>query len=195
MAIDNRTIGRFHLDGIPPAPRGVPQVEVSFDIDANGILHVAAKDKATGKEQSIRIEASSGLTAEEIEKMRRSARENESEDKRRREEVDKMNTADSLIFSTEKNLNDYGEKIPAEKRAQIDSALDRLKEVHKNRTLSEVDSAIEQLNQAWQAASEDLYKAQQEASTASEGSTAEPTGESDVRDVDYEVVEDEGETA
>jgi molecular chaperone DnaK len=198
MAIDNRTIGRFHLDGIPPAPRGIPQIEVSFDIDANGILHVAAKDKATGKEQSIRIEASSGLTEEEIEKMRRSAREHESEDKRKREEVDKMNMADSLIFSTEKNLKDYGEKIPAEKRAQIDSALERLKEVHKNQTLSEVDSAIEQLNQAWQAASEDLYKAQQEAassSTQSDASSAEPQEESDVHDVDYEVVEDDGDKA
>ncbi|MGA7272943.1 MAG: molecular chaperone DnaK [Acidimicrobiia bacterium] len=198
MAIDNRTIGRFHLDGIPPAPRGIPQIEVSFDIDANGILHVAAKDKATGKEQSIRIEASSGLTEEEIEKMRRSAREHESEDKRKREEVDKMNMADSLIFSTEKNLKDYGEKIPAEKRAQVDSALERLKEVHKNQTLSEVDSAIEQLNQAWQAASEDLYKAQQEAassSTQSDASSAEPQEESDVHDVDYEVVEDDGDKA
>ncbi|HUF10743.1 MAG TPA: molecular chaperone DnaK, partial [Rhodothermales bacterium] len=192
MALDNRTIGRFHLDGIPPAPRGIPQIEVSFDIDANGILHVAAKDKATSKEQSIRIEASSGLTEQEIEMMRRAARDNESEDKRRREEVEKMNMADSLIFSTEKNLKDYGEKIPAEKRAQIDSALERLKEVHKNKTLSEVDSAIEQLNQTWQAASEDLYKAQQEAaSDTGEPTAGEPTPESDVHDVDYEVVEDD----
>jgi molecular chaperone DnaK len=201
MSIDNRTIGRFHLDGIPPAPRGIPQIEVSFDIDANGILHVAAKDNATGKEQSIRIEASSGLTEEEIEKMRRAARENEAEDKRKREEADKVNMADSLIFSTEKNLADYGDKIPAEKKSKIEGALERLKEIHKNRTLSELDSAIEQLNQAWQEASEDLYKAQQAEAAAAEaggGPGAGPeaggaadTGEAEVSDADFEVVEDE----
>jgi molecular chaperone DnaK len=198
MSIDNRTIGRFHLDGIPPAARGLPQVQVSFDIDANGILHVAAKDNATNKEQSIRIEASSGLTEEEIEKMRRAAREHEAEDKQKREEVDKLNAADSLIFSTEKNLADYGDKIPAEKKATIDAALERLKEVHTNRTVSDLDSALEQLNQAWQAASEDLYKAQQEEAAAAEGgadaeqeTAGDGSAEADVSDADFEVVEEE----
>ena len=125
MAADNRTIGRFHLDGIPPSPRGTPQVEVTFDIDANGILSVSAKDKATGKEQSIRIEASSGLTDKEIEKMREDAKSHADDDKKRREEVDKFNTADSLIFSSEKNLADYGEKLPEEKKAKIESALEQ----------------------------------------------------------------------
>src|SRR5690606_6146755 len=161
MAVDNRTIGRFHLDGIPPAPRGMPQIEVTFDIDADGILNVSARDKATGKEQSIRIEASSGLNEEEIEKMRRDAREHASEDKQRRERADKLNQADTLIFSTEKNLADYGDKIPAEKRSKIDAALERLKEVHKDQNVDQVESAIEQLNAAWAEASEDIYKAQQ----------------------------------
>ena len=192
MAVDNRTIGRFHLDGIPPAPRGLPQIEVTFDIDADGILNVGAKDKATGKEQSIRIEASSGLNEDEIEKMRRDAREHANEDKQRREKADKLNQADTLIFSTEKNLEEYGEKIPAEKRAKIDTALERLKEVHKNQDVDQVDSAIEQLNTAWTEASEDIYKAQQEA--AGDGApTGEPTAEpaDDVKDVDYEVVDED----
>ncbi len=196
MAVDNRTIGRFHLDGIPPAPRGLPQVEVTFDIDADGILNVSAKDKATGKEQSIRIEASSGLNEDEIEKMRRDAREHASEDKQRRDRADKLNQADTLIFSTEKNLAEYGEKIPAEKRAKIDAALERLKEVHKNQDVDQVDSAIEQLNTAWTEASEDIYKAQQEATGdgAPTGEpTAEPASDAGVKDVDYEVV-DEDET-
>jgi molecular chaperone DnaK len=197
MAVDNRTIGRFHLDGIPPAPRGMPQIEVTFDIDADGILNVSAKDKATGKEQSIRIEASSGLNEEEIEKMRKAAREHAAEDKQRREAVDQLNAADTLIFSTEKNLEDYGDKLPAEKRAKIDAALARLKEVHKNQNTDQLESAMEQLNAAWSEASEDLYKAQQEA-TAGDGAPAgepgaqpgaEPADE--VKDVDFEVVDEE----
>jgi molecular chaperone DnaK len=194
MAVDNRTIGRFHLDGIPPAPRGMPQIEVTFDIDADGILNVSAKDKATGKEQSIRIEASSGLTEDEIEKMRKAAREHAAEDKQRREAADKLNAADTLIFSTEKNLSDYGDKIPAEKRAKIDAALERLKEVHKNQNTDQLESAMEQLNTAWSEASEDIYKAQQEAA-AGDGAPAEPGAapepEDEVKDVDFEVVDED----
>ena len=195
LAVDNRTIGRFHLDGIPPAPRGVPQVEVTFDIDADGILSVSAKDKATGKEQSIRIEASSGLTDEEIERMRKAARENASADTQRKEQIDKLNRADSLVFSTEKNLAEYGDKIPEEKRVQIDAALERLKEVHKGGNVDEVDSAMEQLNQAWSAASEDLYRAQQAAAEGVGGDgAAEPAADAPegAQDADFEVV-DEGE--
>jgi molecular chaperone DnaK len=141
MATYNRTIGKFHLDGIPPAPRGVPQIEVTFDIDANGILSVLPKDKATNKEQTIRIEASSGLSEAEIEKMRRDAREHAAEDKQRREEIDKVNAADSLVYQSEKNLKDYGDKLPAEKRAKIEAALERLKEAVKTRNVPEIDSA------------------------------------------------------
>ena len=199
MAVDNRTVGRFHLDGIPPAPRGVPQVEVTFDIDADGILSVSAKDKATGKEQSIRIEASSGLSDAEIEAMRRAAREHAAEDAKRKDSVDKLNQADSLIFSTEKNMAEYGDKIPAEKRAQIEGALERLKEVHKNQDLGEVESAIEQLNAAWAAASEDLYRAQQadaEAGGAQAAADAQATGDGapggGAEDADFEVVDEGG---
>ena len=195
LAVDNRTIGRFHLDGIPPAPRGVPQVEVTFDIDADGILSVSAKDKATGKEQSIRIEASSGLTDEEIERMRKAARENASADSQRKDQIDKLNRADSLVFSTEKNLAEYGDKLPEEKKAQIDAALERLKEVHTAGNVDEVDSAMEQLNQAWSAASEDLYRAQQaEAEGVGGDGAAEPAADAPdgAQDADFEVV-DEGE--
>ncbi|WP_412067856.1 molecular chaperone DnaK [Rubrivirga sp. IMCC43871] len=198
MAVDNKTIGRFHLDGIPPAPRGLPQVEVTFDIDADGILSVSAKDKATGKEQSIRIEASSGLSDQEIEDMRRSARENAAEDAKRKDSIDKLNQADSLIFSTEKNLADYGDKLPAEKRSQIEAGLERLKEVHKGQDLEQLESAMEQLNTAWSGAAEDLYRAQQAeaeaggaeaAADAQAGETAEATDATE--DADFEVV-DEG---
>jgi molecular chaperone DnaK len=195
MAADNRTIGRFHLDGIPPSPRGVPQIEVTFDIDANGILHVSAKDKATGKEQSIRIEASSGLTDQEIEKMRMDAKSHADDDKKRREEVDKFNTADALIFSSTKNLADYGDKLPEEKKAKIESALERLKEAHKARNGVELDSAMEQLNAAWSEASQDLYQAQQAAAEAAPetgGADAAADAGDDVKDVDYEVVEEDG---
>jgi len=189
MAVDNRTIGRFHLDGIPPAPRGLPQIEVTFDIDADGILSVAAKDKATGKEQSIRIEASSGLSENEIEAMRRAAREHSADDQRRKDAVEKFNRADSLVFSSEKNLSEYGDKIPSEKRAAIETALERLKEVHRGQNVDEIDSAMEQLNAAWSAASEDLYRAQQ--ADAEAGGAGTPTGAgSTVQDADYEVVDD-----
>ena len=192
MAIDNRTIGRFHLDGIPPAPRGLPQVEVTFDIDANGILSVSAKDKATGKEQTIRIEASSGLSEQEIEAMRKSARDHANEDQKRKDQITKLNQADSLIFSTEKNLVDYGDKIPAEKKSTIEGALERLKTVHAAQDGDQVESAMEQLNTAWSAASEDLYRAQQ--ADAGDGSAApgEATpADGSVQDADFEVV-DEG---
>ncbi|MEM6647561.1 MAG: molecular chaperone DnaK [Bacteroidota bacterium] len=192
MASDNRTIGRFHLDGIPPAPRGMPQVEVTFDIDANGILNVSAKDKATGKEQSIRIEASSGLTESEIEKMRADAKANADADAKRKDEAEKVNQADSLIYTSEKNLKDYGDKLPSEKRAKIEAGLERLKEVHKARNFDELESALEQLNTAWQEAAEDMYKAQQEAQAPSgDGAAPDDAAEDGVRDADFEVVEDD----
>jgi len=192
MARDNKTIGRFHLDGIPPAPRSVPQVEVTFDIDANGILSVTAKDKATGKEQKIRIEASTGLSQEEIERMKREATENAEADLQRKEEADKLNQADSLIFSTEKQLKEYGDKIPAEKKTAIETALTNLKTAHESKDMAAIDSAVEALNQAWQAASEDMYKAAQETS-ATEGNASNKgesgnAGDSTVQDVDFEEV-------
>lgn len=161
MAKDNKSLGIFNLDGIPPAPRGVPQVEVIFDIDANGILHVTAKDKGTGKEQKIRIEAGSGLTKEEIEKMKSEATANADKDKQERERVEKLNQADSLIFQTEKQLKEYGDKIPADKKATIESALNKLREAHKSQDLATIDVAVTDLNHAWTAASEELYKATQ----------------------------------
>jgi Molecular chaperone len=161
MAKDNKTIGRFHLDGIAPAPRGVPQIEVTFDIDANGILHVSAKDKGTGKEQKIRIEASSGLTEAEIQKMRDEAKANEAADKAERERVDKINAADAMIFQTEKNLKEYGDKISADKKAPIETALNNLKEAHKSQNLEAIDKATEDMNTAWHAASEEMAKAAQ----------------------------------
>ena len=161
LARDNKSIGRFHLDGIPAAPRGVPQIEVTFDIDANGILNVSAKDKGTGKEQKIRIEASSGLTDEEIQRMRDEAKANEEKDKLEKERIEKINAADSNIFATEKQLKEYGDKIPADKKSAIEGALAKLKEAHKNHDLTAIDSAIAELNTAWQAASQDLYQAQQ----------------------------------
>ncbi len=163
LASQNRTLGRFILDGIPPAPRGVPQVEVIFDIDANGILHVTAKDKGTGKTQNIRIEAGSGLSKEEIEKMKAEAKANESSDKEQREKIEKLNQADSLIFQTEKQLKEYGDKIPADKKGTIETALNKLKEAHKGGDLAQVDAAVTEMNNAWTAASEELYKATQEA--------------------------------
>jgi molecular chaperone DnaK len=163
MAKDNKDIGRFHLDGLPPAPRGVPQIEVIFDIDANGIIHVTAKDKATNKEQSIRIESSSGLTEEEIKKMRDEAKANEEADKKVREKVDKLNTADSLIFSTEKQLKEFGDKLSTDKKVTIEKALEELKEVHKKEDLDNIDTKTEALNNAWKEASEEMYKASQEA--------------------------------
>ncbi len=158
MSSQNKSLGTFNLDGIPPAPRGVPQVEVTFDIDANGILHVSAKDKGTGKEQKIRIEAGSGLSKEEIEKMKNEAKANETSDKAEREKVDKINQADSLIFQTEKQLKEFGEKIPAEKKAPIEAALEKLKEAHKTQDVTQIDAASAEMNAAWATASEDMYK-------------------------------------
>ena len=159
LAKDNRTIGKFHLDGIPPAPRGTPQVEVTFDIDANGILHVSAKDKGTGKEQKIRIEASSGLTDKEIERMKNEAKVNEENDKREKERIEKINTADSLIFQTEKQLKEYEGKLSAQNKNSIQSALEKLKEAHKNADLNAIDTASQELNNAWNAASQEIYSA------------------------------------
>ncbi|HPO67338.1 MAG TPA: molecular chaperone DnaK [Paludibacteraceae bacterium] len=195
LASQNKSLGRFHLDGIMPAPRGVPQIEVTFDIDANGILHVSAKDKATGKEQSIRIEASSGLTEAEIKRMKEEAAANAEADAREKERIDKLNHADSLIFQTEKQLNEFGDKIPADKRATIDAALNRLKEAYKSQNLEEIDKATHELNTAFQAASQEMYNAQQQASQGA-GYTGEagPQGqggsnqEGDVTDVDFEEV-------
>ena len=160
MAAQNKSLGMFNLDGIPPAPRGVPQIEVTFDIDANGILNVSAKDKGTGKEQKIRIEAGSGLTKEEIEKMKAEAKANEASDKIEKERVEKLNEADSLIFQTEKQLKEFGEKIPADKKAPIESALETLKVAHQAQDVTQVTAALEAMNAAWTAASEDIYKAQ-----------------------------------
>ena len=162
MGRDNKTIGRFNLDGITPAPRGVPQIEVSFDIDANGILNVSARDKATGKEQKIRIEASSGLSDAEIKRMRDEAKANEAADKAEKERIDKINAADAMIFQSEKNLKDYGDKIPADKKGAIENALGMLKEAHKSQNLADIERATEALNNAWHAASEDMARAAQQ---------------------------------
>jgi molecular chaperone DnaK len=161
MARDNRTIGRFHLDGIPPAPRGVPQIEVIFDIDANGILHVTAKDKATGKEQKIRIEASSGLSEAEIERMRNEAKANEETDKVEREKIDKLNQADSMVFQTEKQLKEYGDKLSAGNKTAIESALEQLRTAHSSKDVAAIDAAMANINNAWQAASQEMYAATQ----------------------------------
>jgi molecular chaperone DnaK len=161
MAKDNRTLGHFILDGIPPAPRGMPQIEVIFDIDANGLIHVTAKDKGTGKSQNIRIEAGSGLTKEEIEKMKVDAKVNEETDKKEREKIEKINQADGLIFQTEKQLKEYGDKLPANKKSEIEAALNKLKDAHKSQDLSAIDTAMAELNQKWTSASEDLYKSAQ----------------------------------
>ncbi len=198
VATGNRTIGRFHLDGIPPSPRGVPQIEVTFDIDADGILSVSAKDKATGKEQSVRIEASSGLSKEEIETMRTDAREHASEDKKKREDAEKTNKASALIYQTEKNLKEYGEKISGDKLAKIENALERLKQIHNEGESVELESAMDQLNETWAAASEDLQKAYQEAAAADAGGDGAPAEEApadddEVKDVDFEVVDEEEE--
>jgi len=191
MARDNRTIGRFHLDGIPPSPRGVPQIEVSFDVDANGIMHVSAKDKGTGKEQKIRIESSSGLSKEDIEKMKREAEANAEADKKAKEEAEKVNMADSLIFQTEKQLKEYGEKLPADKKETIEKALGELKKAHEAKDLAGIDTHMNALNEAWQAASQDLYNATQQAQTESASADGANTGNSDtnnVQDVEFEEV-------
>ena len=196
MAKDNRTVGKFILDGIPPAPRGVPQVEVSFDMDANGILNVSAKDKGTGKEQNIRIEASTGLSKEEIEKMKAEAAANADTDKAARESADKLNSADSLIFQTEKQMKDYGDKIPEDKKAPIEEALTELKEAHKMQDMAQIDAAMEKMNTAWTAASQDIYAASQEAEgkggdTADASNAEGAEGTEEVTDVEFEEVEDD----
>ena len=192
MAADNKTIGRFHLDGIPPSPRGVPQVEVSFDIDANGLIQVKAVDKATNKEQSIRIEASSGLSEEDIEKMKKEAEANADADLKIKEEVEKVNAADSLIFQTEKQLKEYGDKIPEEKKKPIDEALAELKTAHAAKDIATIDTAMEKLNTAFQAASQDMYQASNgdAAGPAGEEPKADDKGKTDeeVTDVDFEEV-------
>jgi molecular chaperone DnaK len=191
MAKDNRTIGRFHLDGLPPAPRGVPQIEVTFDIDANGILHVAAKDKATGKEQKIRIEASSGLSDADIKKMKEEAEQNAESDKALKEEADKINGADALIFSTEKQLKEYGDKIPADKKAPIEEALTKLRDAHATRNFADIDAASETLNAAWAVASEEMYKTG-DAQGNPEAATGQQANAADsVTDVEFEEVKEE----
>ena len=169
MARDNKELGRFHLDGIAPAPRGVPQIEVTFDVDANGILNVSAKDKATGKEQNIRIEASSGLSDEEIQRMRDEAKANEAADKAEKERVDKINGADALCFQSEKNLKEYGDKIPAEKKSAIESSLNSLKEAVKSQNIADIDKFKAELEAAWHAASEDMAKAAQAGQAGPQG--------------------------
>lgn len=201
MAKDNRTVGRFILDGLPPAPRGTPQIEVAFDMDANGILNVHAKDKGTGKEQKIRIEASTGLSEEEIERMKEEAIVNAEEDKILKEKVDKLNAADATIFSTEKQLTEYGDKIPADKKAEIESSLEELKEAHKAEDLDKIDAVSQKLTAAWTAASQDIYKASEGADTGAdagagsqEGAGADNdgagAGADDVTDVEFEEVDE-----
>ena len=195
IASGNRTIGRFHLDGIPPARRGTPQVEVTFDIDANGILHVGAKDKATGKEQSIRIEASSGLSKEDIEKMKKEAEANADADNQAREKADKMNQADSLIFQTEKQLEEFGDKLPADKKQPIEEAVAKLKKAHEAQDLPAIDTAMSELNTIFSSASEEMYKNAQGAegngATASDGADQGAAADQEVTDVDFEEVKDE----
>jgi len=194
MANQNKSLGRFILDGIPPAPRGVPQIEVVFDIDANGILNVSAKDKGTGKEQQIRIEAGSGLSQEEIERMKNEAKENEEEDRKVKERVEKLNLADGLIFNTEKQLKEFGDKISADKKAPIEAALEKLKEAHKSEDLDAIDKATEELNNVWSAASEEMYAggAQQDAGAAGQasddGGKSSQNGDDDVTDAEFEEV-------
>lgn len=192
QASQNKTIGRFHLDGIPAAPRGVPQVEVTFDIDANGILNVSAKDKATGKQQSIRIEASSGLTEDEIKKMKAEAEANAEEDRKFKERIDKLNAADSLVFQTEKQLKEFGDKIPADKRSEIETAIQKLKDAHKSEDLDRIEKAMNELNEIFHKASEEMYKntgsqpnaeSQQQSNTTNNAKT-----DSEVTDVDFEEV-------
>jgi molecular chaperone DnaK len=206
-AQDNRTLGRFHLDGIPPAPRGIPQIEVTFDIDANGVLNVSAKDKGTGKEQSIRIESSSGLSDAEIEKMKQAAEEHAEEDKKVREKIETLNKADSLLFSTKKQLDEHKDKISDANKEAIQTALDKLETLHKEEKVDEIDAAIEALNQAWAAASQEIYQAaaaEEQADGAGAGASGAGAGGAsgaggagaegdDAVDADFEVVEDDDE--
>jgi molecular chaperone DnaK len=198
MANGNKTIGRFHLDGLPPAPRGIPQIEVTFDIDANGILHVSARDKATGKTQSIRIEASSGLSDAEIKRMKEEAEANAESDRKAKESVDKLNHADALIFQTEKQLKEFGDKLPADKKGPIEEALKKLKDAHARQDLDGIDAATAELNSVFQAASQEMYNAQSNAggqTGAQDGPQANPNQgpqqgnkDGEVTDVDFEEV-------
>ena len=198
MAKDNKTIGRFHLDGIPPAPRGKPQIEVKFDIDANGIIKVSATDKETGKSQDIRIEATSGLTEEEIEKMKKDAEANADADKKQKEKVDKLNEADALIFQTESQLKEHGDKLSDDKKKPVEDALEELKEAHKSEDIDKVQPALDKLNEAWKAVSEEMYKAQAEQQqgqqaggqqgSADDKSSKDDKNNDDVEDVDFEEV-------
>lgn len=196
LVIHNRTIGKFHLDGIPPARRGIPQIEVAFDMDADGILNVSAKDKATGKEQSIRIEASSGLSEREIEEMKQQAKENAAEDKKRREEIELLNKADTLIYTSKNNLSEYGENLPDDKKAKITSALERLEGLHQSENYGELESGIDQLNEAWAEASQEIYaaqqaKAQETAQATSDNGQTSESEEDVIDDADFEIVDDE----
>ena len=196
MAADNKTIGRFHLDGIPPSQRGTPQIEVTFDIDANGIIHVTAGDKATGKTQDIRIEASSGLTDEEIQKMKADAEANADADKNAKETAEKINGADSMIFQTEKQLKEFGEKLSADKKDPIEAALVELKKAHEAKDIAQIDAAMEKINEAWKVASEEMYKAEQGAQAngepTGEAGAEQPVNDSDnVEDVDFEEVKED----
>ncbi len=208
MAKDNKSIGKFHLDGIPPAPRGVPQIEVAFDIDSNGIIHVSAKDKGTGKEQKIRIEANSTLSDDEVNRMKEEAKAHEEEDKKAKERVEKLNQADALIAQTDKQIKDYGDKLPADKKKPIEDALQKLKEAHQKQEMDNIDAAMEELNKAWQEASQDLYNAQQQGQEGQQeaGAQGEAQGEQqgassddqqssgsddEVTDVDFEEVKEE----
>lgn len=194
MAVDNRTLGKFHLDGIPPAPRGIPQIEVTFDIDANGILHVNAKDKATNREQSIRITSSSGLSKEEIEKMKKDAKEHSAEDKKKKEEIDLKNQADNLIFQTEKQLKEYGDKLSSDMKSKLQSALDQLKEAHKSGVISDIRNKMDALNNIWSEAASQMYQSagssQAGAQTSEPPKSEEPKKNKDVEDASYEVIDD-----
>jgi molecular chaperone DnaK len=189
MAADNKTLGRFQLADIPPAPRGVPQIEVTFDIDANGIMNISAKDKATGKEQSIKIESSSGLSEDEIARMKADAESNAEADKKRKEEAEKLNAADSLIFQTEKQLKEYGDKLPADKKEPIEAALKELKAAHESKDLPSIDAAMEKLNTVFQAASQEMYANQEGAGAGAEAESGAAGGGSDEEDVSAEDVD------
>jgi molecular chaperone DnaK len=201
MAKDDKTLGKFHLDGIAPAPRGIPQIEVTFEIDANGILNVSAKDKATGKEQSIRIEASSGLTDAEIQRMKDEATANAAADAKEKERIDKLNQADAIIFQTEKQLSELGDKIPADKKTAIETAVAKLKEAHKSADLAAIDAAIKEINDTFGAAQQDILNAQAQANAGAQGAQGNPFqggqpgantgsqgGDDHVTDVDFEEV-------
>ena len=201
MANDNRTLGRFHLDGIPPAPRGVPQIEVTFDIDANGIMHVAAKDKASGKEQSIRITSSSGLSEQEVEEMKRKAKENAAEDKKKKESVDIRNNADNLVFQTKKQIDELKDKLPADAKSKLEAEIVKVEEALKTDNTESIKSATEQLNKVWGEIAQNLYQqpgagpeqsGPETQQTSGEDKGKEASGDSkDVEDASYEVVDDD----